>query len=96
MEQTLFSRQQLAQRWGYDSTKPIETIEAKGALTRVPNIDGVRYHIREIESMEIAGLDINPLSSLERVRKEKEIERLKAEVEKLTDKLTNVKTALAM
>ena len=27
MEQTLFSRKQLAARWGYPSTKPIEELE---------------------------------------------------------------------
>ena len=45
MEQTLFSRKQLAERWGYPSTKPIETLETKGVLKRVPNFDGVRYSI---------------------------------------------------
>ena len=36
MEQTLINRQNLAKRWDYESTKPIEAFEKAGVLTRVP------------------------------------------------------------
>ena len=94
MEQTLFSRKQLAERWGYPSTKPIETLETKGVLKRVPNFDGVRYSIRQIEEIESVGINVEPLSPLERKRLEKKIEQLEKEKENLYKMINNCKIAL--
>ena len=37
---------------GYPTTKPIESLENKGILIRVPSFDGVRYNIKQIENRE--------------------------------------------
>ena len=93
MEQILYSRKQLAERWGYDTTKVIEAMERKGVLTPIPKFDGVRYHVEQIESIEAEGLEISPLSPLERRRLEKRIESLEKENEALNEKLNNIKMA---
>ena len=77
MEQTLISRQNLAKRWNYESTKPIEAFEKAGLLRRVPLPNSIRYSIEEIEQIENLGQDINPLSPLERRRLERRIGLLK-------------------
>lgn len=93
MKQILYSRKQLAERWGYDTTKVIEAMEKKGALTPIPKFDGVRYHIEQIESIEAEGLEISPLSPLERRRLEKTIERLERENETLHERLNSIRVA---
>lgn len=55
MEQTLISRQNLAKRWNYESTKPIEAFEKAGVLRRVPLPNSIRYSIEEIEQIENLG-----------------------------------------
>lgn len=62
MEQTLFSRQDLAKRWGFESTRAIEKYEQNGVIKRVPGIPIPRYSISQIEKIENDGLDLNPLS----------------------------------
>ena len=94
MEQTLFSRKQLAERWGYPTTKPIESLENKGILTRVPSFDGVRYNIKQIEKIESVGIDVDPLSPIERIRKDRKIEQLEKEIEKLNGIIATVKGVL--
>lgn len=94
MEQTLFSRKQLAERWGYPSTRPVEELENKGVLTRVSSFDGVRYNIIQIQEIETAGLKVDPLSPMERIRKDRKIEELEKEIEKLNSIIANVKGVL--
>lgn len=94
MEQTLINRQNLAKRWDYESTKPIEAFEKAGVLTRVPLPNSIRYSLEEIEKIESLGPDINPLSPLERRRLERKIEKLERENEMLIQRLNNGKIAL--
>lgn len=94
MGQTLINRQNLAKRWDYESTKPIEAFEKAGVLTRVPLPNSIRYSLEEIEKIESLGQDINPLSPLERRRLEKRIEQLERENEILIQRLNNGKIAL--
>ena len=94
MEQTLINRQNLAKRWDYESTKPIEAFEKAGVLTRVPLPNSIRYSLEEIEKIESVGQDINPLSPLERRRLERKIEILERENEMLIQRLNNGKIAL--
>ncbi|MDB2075664.1 transcription factor [Clostridium paraputrificum] len=94
MGQTLINRQNLAKRWDYESTKPIEAFEKAGVLTRVPLPNSIRYSLEEIEKIESLGQDINPLSPLERRRLERKIEKLERENEMLIQRLNNGKIAL--
>jgi len=91
LEQTLLSRNTLAKRWDYESTKPIEALEKDGVLTRVPTISSPRYSLMEIEGIENLGQDINPLSPLERRRFERRIEELEKERDYYRTKIENVK-----
>ena len=94
MEQTLISRQNLAKRWNYESTKPIEAFEKAGVLRRVPLPNSIRYSIEEIEQIENLGQDINPLSPLERRRLERRIELLKKENAKLKEMIIQIEGIL--
>lgn len=93
MEQTLFSRKQLAERWGFSSTKVLEKYESEGIIKRVQGLPCPRYSIIEIEKIENLGQDIDPLSPLERRRLERRISELEIENEKLKTILTNIKIA---
>lgn len=94
MEQVLYSRKQLAERWGYPSTRGIEELENKGMLKRVPGLNGVRYNIKQIEKLENIGLDIDPLSPIERIKKDRRISNLEAELEKLNGILASIKVVM--
>lgn len=94
MEQTLLSRQDLAKRWGFTDTKVIQNYELNGVLKRVPSISALRYSLRQIEEIENAGLDLNPLSPIERRRLEQRIEDLEKELNIYKTKIENAKTAL--
>ena len=95
IDQTLISRNSLAERWDFESPNSIINYENDGVLTRNPNIKVPRYYMEEILKIETLK-EINPLSPLERRRMEKEIVELKAEVERLNNKLTSVRIAVAM
>lgn len=95
MEQTLLSRQDLAKRWGFSSTKVIENYELSGIIKRVPNLPTPRYSVYEIEKLEMVGQNLNPLSPLERKRLEKRIEDLEKELGTYKEKFTNLKMLLA-
>ena len=90
----LLSRQTLAKRWDFASTKAIESYEAQGIITRVPNLPTPRYSLEEIERIETVG-DYNPLSPIERKRLERRIEQLEIENARLKDKLESVRQAIA-
>jgi hypothetical protein len=91
MEQTLLSRQDLAKRWGYESTKAIIDMEQEGVITRVPMVSSPRYSINEILEIENFGQEINPLSPIERRRLEKENTDLRKELSLYKEKLNNIK-----
>lgn len=93
--QTLISRQDLSKRWGFNSTKVIENYELNGIIKRVPNIPTPRYSLYEIEKIEMLGLDLNPLSPLERRRFEKRVEDLEKELNFYKEKFDNAKMLFA-
>lgn len=95
MEQTLLSRQDLAKRWGFESTRAIEKYEQNGIIKRVTGIPIPRYSLYEIEKLETLGQDINPLSPLERRRLEKKVEDLEKELTLYKEKFTNIKMLMS-
>ncbi|WP_346961588.1 transcription factor [Clostridium sp.] len=89
-EKTLISRNNLAERWDFDSPNTIISYENDGILTRNPNIKVPRYYMEEVLKIETLK-EINPLSPLERRRLERKIEELEKENMNLKDRLTNIK-----
>lgn len=94
MEQKLLSRQDIARRWGFSSVKVIENYELSGIIKRVPNLPTPRYSLSQIEEIENAGLDLNPLSPVERKRLEKRIEYLERELSICKEKIQRAKMQL--
>lgn len=94
MYQTLFSRKQLAERWGYDSTRAIVDLEQEGVITRIPGISSPRYSINEIEKIENLGKEVSPLSPLERKKLEVKINNLEKERDLLLNTLNKLKSVL--
>jgi len=94
IERELLTREELAKRWNFKSVRAIEALEQNGTLKRVPAISVPRYSLRQIEELENAGLDLNPLSPVERKRLTKKIEALEIENQELKDKLNVVKMAV--
>lgn len=68
MEKTLFSRDDLAKRWGFHRNT-IENFEKSGFLKRVPNTgDSVRYslaNVREFEQFENKNITLEMLREKE-------------------------------
>lgn len=89
-EKTLISRQNLAKRWDYASTKVIENYEAEGIITRVPGLPSPRYSLEEIIQIETIG-EVNPLSPLERIRFERRIEELEKELNFYRQRMDTIK-----
>lgn len=94
MKQTLLSRQDLAKRWGFSSTKVIENYELNGIIKRIPGLPTPRYALFQIEEIEAAGLELNPMSPAHRRRLERRIEELEREVDMYKTKIENAKIAL--
>ena len=92
-EKKLLSPTSLAKRWDY-TPATISNFEKDGIITRIPNLPSPRYSIEEIERIECIGLNINPMSPLERKRLEKKIEQLEKEKENLYKMINNCKIAL--
>ncbi|MDQ0150051.1 transcription factor [Eubacterium multiforme] len=90
MEKTLLSRQSLAERWDFNSTKVIENYEREGIITRVPGLSSPRYRMDEIMELETIAND-NPLSPIERRKLENRIKKLENELEKYKSKLEIIK-----
>lgn len=95
MEQALLSRQDLAKRWGFSDTRVLINYEQSGILKRVPKIPVPRYSLRQIEEIESVGIDINPLSPIERRRLERELEQVKKERDFYKSKIDNIKAAIS-
>lgn len=51
---TLLTRNELAERWGYEVSS-IRRLEEEGFIHRVKNLQGVKYSVREIEAIESLG-----------------------------------------
>lgn len=94
MEPILVSRQTLAKRWDFTSTKVIEKYELEGIITRNPNLKVPRYYMEEVLQIE-ALKEINPLSPLERVKKDKQIDELIKERDYWKNKCLAAQAALA-
>jgi len=93
MKQILLSRQDLAARWNLNARTIIE-YELNGVIKRVPKLQVPRYAISQIEEIENAGLDINPLSPIERKRLERRILELEEKVNHYEEKINSAKMAL--
>ncbi|MFW2503808.1 transcription factor [Clostridium diolis] len=91
MKQILLSRQDLADRWGFSSTKVIENYESSGIIKRVPNLPTPRYSLYEIERLESMGESISPLSPIERKRLEGKIHDLQKELNYYKEKFNSAK-----
>jgi len=62
--QTLYSPNELAERWGV-TPRSIRQMEIEGKLHRIPDMPGVKYSIAEIEWREVFGLDTEVTSHWE-------------------------------
>ncbi|WP_321833324.1 transcription factor [Clostridium butyricum] len=93
-EPVLISRKTLAERWDFESTKVIENYEKTGIITRVPGLPTPRYSLDEIIQIENAGFNINPLSPLERIKKDKLIESKDRKIEQLEAKINQIRLVL--
>ena len=91
MSKVLLSRKTLAERWDYSSCNAIIDLEQEGVITRIPNLSSPRYSIDEIEKIESIGLDINPLSPIERKRLENQIKELKKERDFYKSKMQEIR-----
>jgi hypothetical protein len=91
----LINRKSLAERWDYDSTKPIIEMENEGIIKRVPGLPSPRYSLEEIIKIENAG-NYNPLSPIERKRLERENQKLNEELEIFKEKFNKLKIVLGV
>jgi len=89
MEQTVFTPDQLTQRWGY-APSTIRKMEAEGKLHRLPNMPGVRYSAAEVYQLESIGPAAKGMTAWERRQKDEEIASLKQQVQELQKRLGNV------
>lgn len=89
MEQTVFTPDQLTQRWGY-APSTIRKMEAEGKLHRLPNMPGVRYSAAEVYQLESLGPAAKGMTAWERKQKDDKIASLQEEVQELRKRLGNV------
>ena len=85
---TVLTKAELADRWNVD-TRTIDKWEQNKIIQRIEGIPAPRYSIEHIQQIE--GIkNHNQFSPLERRRLESELEKLKAENEKLRAVLSNI------
>ncbi len=89
MEKTVFSVQDLADRWSYHPNT-IRQMEAEGKLHRLPELPQVRYSIKEVIQLESVGLDAEPLTAWERKQKDEKIANLEYKLAKAEERLAKV------
>lgn len=94
MEKTLISRQNLAKRWDFTSTKVIEKYEGEGILTRVPGLPSPRYSLDEVMKIEMLNEDVNPLSPLQRKKLEMKLSELESKLAMYESKFEAIKSQL--
>jgi hypothetical protein len=93
MSKTLITRKELCERWGL-SYNTICNYESNGTLTRNPNFESPMYYMEEIIKIESL-CEPNPLSPIERIRKDKKIEELEKLVNSYREKFTLFKSILS-
>lgn len=92
MEKTLMTRKELMERWGL-SYNTICNYEANGTLTRNPHFDSPMYYMEEVIKIESLN-EHNPLSPIERIRKDKKIEELENLVSHYKDNFNYLKSMI--
>lgn len=84
----VLTKAELADRWNVD-TRTIDKWEQNKIIQRIDGIPAPRYSIENIQQIEGTN-NLNQFSPLERRRLESELEKLKAENEKLRTVLSNI------
>jgi len=84
----VLTKAELADRWNVD-TRTIDKWEQNKIIQRIEGIPAPRYSIENIQQIEGTN-NLNQFSPLERRRLESELEKLKAENEKLRTVLSNI------
>ena len=85
---TVLTKAELADRWNVD-TRTIDKWEQNKIIQRIEGIPAPRYSIENIQQIEGTN-NLNQFSPLERRRLESELEKVKAENEKLRTVLSNI------
>ena len=85
---TVLTKAELADRWNVD-TRTIDKWEQNKIIQRIQGIPAPRYSIEDIQQIEETK-NLNQFSPLERRRLELELEKVKAENEKLRAVLSNI------
>ena len=93
MQQTLYSVQDLAERWGI-SQASVRNMELDGKLHRVPDIPGIRFTAMEVTRLESIGVEAEAMSAWERRRLQDEIKELREENENLRQRLLQAQNVL--
>ncbi len=89
MEQTLFSRKDLAERWGI-STSTLDRRVREGVISPVKGMKTPQFSLESI--LKVEGVD--KLSPLERRRLEREIQSLQDEIKQLEEENRSIKRQL--
>lgn len=85
---TLFTREELAARWGYNKSS-IARLEQDGYIHRVKGLQGCRYSIKEIEEIENLGRnDFEELNFIKYQKLENEKDYWKNEYLKLRNAIS--------
>lgn len=85
---TVLTKAELAERWSVD-VRTIDKWEQNKVIQRIDGIPTPRYSVEHIQSIE--GIkNLNQFSPLERKRLEIELEKVRAENEKLRAVLSNI------
>ena len=87
--QTLYSPNELAERWGY-ALNTIRKMEAEGKLHRLPGLPGVKYSAAEVYQLESIGPEAQGLTAWERRQKDDRIKELEELVEDLQGRLAKI------
>ncbi|MBR4526207.1 MAG: hypothetical protein IKO69_03470 [Acidaminococcaceae bacterium] len=89
MMQTIYSVNELAERWGMHPST-VREMERDGKLHRLPEIPGVRFSAAEVLQLESIGKDVEPLTVWERRKLEADNRQLKEENAELKRRLCNI------
>ena len=87
--QTIYSVNELAERWGY-APDTIRRMENEGTLHRVLGLPGVKFSAAEVHQLESVGLDAKAMTAWERKRLEMEIRELKEIIARYEKKMTEM------
>ena len=87
--QTLYSVNELAERWGY-ATDTIRRMENDGTLHRVQGLPGVKFSAAEVHQLESIGKDAKAMSAWERHQLEAENRELKEVIARYEKKMTEM------